>query len=117
MVKSVVGLPERKVLKLTADIFIGSSFIEKRIESAIDFFGRNGNEIEPFIVNELDMKYLRNCLRERIFIYLRLTFQPDRFGVKRLVKRRGVVHSKKSSYTPQKKSEKNPKDTRIFLMI
>ena len=88
MVKSVVGLPERE--KLTADIFIGSSFIEKRIESAIDFFGRNGNEIEPFIGNELDMKDLRNCLRERRFIYLRLTFQSDRFGVKRLVKRDSI---------------------------
>ena len=113
MVKSVVGLPEREVLKSTADIFIGSSFIEKRIESAIDFFGRNGNEIEPFRGNELDMKYLRNCLRERIFIYLRLTFQPDRFGVKRLVKRRGVVHSKKSSYTPQK----NPKNQKKIQKI
>ena len=28
---------------------------------------------------------------------------------------RGVVHSKKSSYTPQKKSEKNPENSRIFL--
>ena len=54
------------------------------------FFGRNGNEIEPFIGNELDMKDLRNCLRERRFIYLRLTFQSDRFGVKRLVKRDSI---------------------------